>query len=236
MVIKSIAIIPARGGSKRIPGKNILDFKGRPMIAWTIQAALERCIFDKVLVSTDSEEIAEISIKYGASVPFLRVDGADDMASSSQATIASLMQAEAHWNDHFNTVVQLMPNCPLRTSGDVLKAIEAFFEKSSNFQISVFRYGWMNPWWALKIDQNGLPKPVFKEAIESRSQDLEKLYCPTGAIWIANREALIKAGTFYGQDYRVFEMSCLSAIDIDDYDDLAMAECFADIKLGQEAE
>ena len=78
-----IAIIPARGGSKRIPKKNIIDFNGKPMIAWTIKAALESKLFSKVLVSTDSEEIAEISQKYGADVPFLRRSFSDDITPVS---------------------------------------------------------------------------------------------------------------------------------------------------------
>ena len=93
---KNISIIPARGGSKRIPGKNILDFNGRPMIAWTIDAALKSGIFDKVLVSTDSEEIAAVSRNLGASVPFLRQGSADDNSPSSEATLTSLIQAEKY--------------------------------------------------------------------------------------------------------------------------------------------
>ena len=228
--MKAIAIIPARGGSKRIPGKNIIDFRGRPMIAWTIRAALDSGIFDKVLVSTDSTEIAEVSISHGALVPFLRQDNADDMAPSSKATLSSLGQAEKHWDTNFDTVVQLMPNCPLRTNKDISESMSVFSQSPSNFQISVFRYGWMNPWWAMTLDNAGVPESIFKNASESRSQDLDTLYCPTGAIWIANRELLIKSGTFYGPDYRVSELSWLSAIDVDDYDDLKMAEAFFDMR------
>jgi N-acylneuraminate cytidylyltransferase len=223
--MKAIAIIPARGGSKRIPGKNIIDFGGRPMIAWTIQAALDSGIFNKVLVSTDSAEIAEISIHHGALVPFLRKNNADDMTPASQATLSSLVQAEKHWDTNFDTVVQLMPNCPLRTAKDIRESMNIFTERASKFQISVFRYGWMNPWWAMTVDKVGIPERLFESASQNRSQDLEALYCPTGAIWIAKRESLIAADTFYGPGYRVNELSWLSAIDIDDEGDLAMAQC-----------
>lgn len=223
--MKAIAIIPARGGSKRIPGKNIIDFGGRPMIAWTIQAALDSGIFDKVLVSTDSAEIAEISTHHRALVPFLRENNADDITPVSQATLGSLIKAEKHWKTHYDVVVQLMPNCPLRTAKDIRESMEFFIKQAHSFQISVFRYGWMNPWWAMTINKEGVPRRLFETAAHSRSQDLENLYCPTGAIWIANRDPFIQAETFYGPGYRVNELSWLSAIDIDDVDDLKMAEC-----------
>src|SRR5690606_22090036 len=96
---KKIAIIPARGGSKRLPKKNILDFKGKPMIAWTIEAAISSELFDKVIVSTDTEEIKEISIQYGAEVPFLRQNTGDDFSPVSLATIEALNQAEKYFDE-----------------------------------------------------------------------------------------------------------------------------------------
>lgn len=219
-----IAIIPARGGSKRIPHKNIIDFFGLPMIARTIQAAKESGCFDRVLVSTDDPDIAGVSQFYGAEVPFLRVDKGDDTSPVSEATISALVQAEAHWNESYETVVQLMANCPLRGADDVLKAVAAFDGRSASFQISSFKFGWMNPWWAVRLDDSGIPKPLFPEASSRRSQDLESLYCPTGAIWIGNCNALKRAGTFYGEGHVFENMPWTSAVDIDDYEDLAMAK------------
>ena len=94
-----IAIIPARGGSKRMPHKNIIDFFGQPMISRTIRAANESGCFDRVLVSTDDPTIAEISRSCGAEVPFLRMDKADDISPVSEATLSALAQAEAHWHE-----------------------------------------------------------------------------------------------------------------------------------------
>ncbi|NDA72499.1 MAG: hypothetical protein EBX69_03485, partial [Betaproteobacteria bacterium] len=94
-----IAIIPARGGSKRLPRKNIMAFNGKPMITWTIEAALKSEMFSKVLVSTDDDEIRQVSIEAGAEVPFLRQVAFDDHATSSEATLAALYQAEQHWGD-----------------------------------------------------------------------------------------------------------------------------------------
>jgi len=219
-----IAIIPARGGSKRIPKKNILDFFGVPMIARTIHAARESGCFDRVLVSTDDPAIAEASRVHGAEVPFLRLENADDHSPISEATLSALAQAEAYWAESYETVVQLMANCPLRNASDIRKAVAAFDNRSAQFQISSFRFGWMNPWWAAKLDANGTPERVFPQAIFSRSQDLEDLYCPTGAVWIADGAALKRAGTFYGDGYVFENMPWTSAVDIDDFEDLEMAK------------
>lgn len=225
--MQRIGIIPARGGSKRIPRKNIIDFDGKPMIAWTIEAALNSECFDRVLVSTDSDEIAEVSIASGASVPFLRQENADDAAPSSLATISALKQAEAHWQTSFGQVAQLMPNCPLRDAAHIRAAMDNFRMRGIDYQISCFRLGWMNPWWAAKLDGDMSPTRLFPEALSKRSQDLEYLYCPTGAIWIAGRDPLLEAGTFYGSGHRFFSMDWIGAVDIDDMDDYRMALALA---------
>ena len=224
MVGKCIAIIPARGGSKRIPRKNIVDFFGKPMIAWTIEAAQKSGYFERILVSTDDEEIAQVARDHGASVPFLRTECADDHSPVSQATLASLKQAETFWDTSFDTVVQLMPNCPIRTAADIKQAIEAFQGKQATFQISCFKFGWMNPWWALRLNEQGQAEKLFPEAVSARSQDLPELYCPTGAIWLAQTAALKKTGTFYGAGHVFDPMHWISAVDIDDYEDMEMAK------------
>lgn len=228
--MNTIAIIPARGGSKRIPQKNIYPFMGKPMIAWTIEAALKSKIFDKVLVSTDCEEIAKAAISFGAEVPFLRNRYFDDISPVSLATIDALFQAETHWGKSFSKVVQLMPNCPLRNFQDIVKANDYFNEHKLSFQISCFQYGWMNPWWATRLNENLEPNKLFPEADDKRSQELEKLYCPTGAIWIADRNNLVNSGTFYGQKHIYHPMKWWSAVDIDDFDDLNMASAVSAMK------
>lgn len=221
-----IAIIPARSGSKRIPNKNIIEFMGKPMIAWTIEAALKSEIFSDVLVSTDGEDIAGLSRRLGASVPFLRDSkDADDHTPVSIATVNSLIQMEEYKSVHYDIVVQLMPNCPCRTADDIVVSYDNISTSSADFQISVFRFGWMNPWWAVELDKETMmPKPLFPEAMKKRSQDLGELYCPTGAVWIAEAEELKRQKTFYGEGYTVFPLEWRNAVDIDDIDDLRMAE------------
>ena len=222
---KVIAVIPARGGSKRIPNKNIIDFCGKPMIAWTIEASIKSGLFDEVLVSTDSNEIAEIAIRYGAKVPFLREDASDDFSPVALATIGAINQMESFNEEKYDIVVQLMANCPLRSSYSIIKMYEEFLKDSSKSILSSFHYGMFNPWWAHEIDENSEALPVFDDDLRNkRSQDQSKLFCPTGAIWISNVYELKKNKTFYGNNYRFYPISWLEAVDIDDYDDFKLAE------------
>ena len=219
---KIIAIIPARGGSKRIPKKNIIDFCGKPMIAWTIEAAKESGLFDKIIVSTDDEEIAAVSREYGAEVPFLRNSKSDDFSPVSEATITTLKQLQSE-GEIFDTVVQLFAVCPLRNTTDIKGALQFHFEHKRPFTVSCYKYSGMNPWWAMTMNEKNEGDFLNKDAL-GRSQDLPELYCPTGAIWIADVEELIKENTFYGKGHVFWEMSWNRGIDIDDYDDLNLAK------------
>lgn len=233
---KIIAIIPARGGSKRIPFKNIINFNGKPLIAWTIEAAIQTNLFDKIVVSTDSEKIANIAKQYNAEVPFLRDKHCDDHSTISQATIYSLAKIEEVTNEAFDIVVQLMPNCPLRNSDDIQRSLQNFVTKQANFQISCFKFGWMNPWWGFKLSQNGKANYIFPEALKKRSQDLEKLYCPTGAIWIAKTKNLIQNNSFYSDKTIFFPLNWQNSLDIDNYGDLEMANvAFKTFKFKQQS-
>ncbi len=230
MVKKRIAIILARGGSKRLPQKNILEFGGKPLIAWSIEAAINSGQFDKVLVSTDDKKIKEISLSYNAEVPFLRLEASDDFSTSSMATYVALTQAEKYWKERYQTVAQLMANCPLRTADDIKRSILAFDNNNIPSQLSCFSFGWMNPWWAFKLDESGSPKPIFSEPNQKRSQDLPKLYCPSGALWIAKRDAFLNHKNFYMPGHRFHKLDWISAIDIDDENDFLMAKACLELK------
>ncbi len=224
---KNIAIITARGGSKRIPKKNILDFFGKPMIAWTIEAAQRSKIFDRIFVSTDDTEIAEISQSFGVEVPFLRDKYADAYTNGSTVTIYALEQIEKQLKEEYENVFLLLPNCPLRKSKHINMAYDNFLVKDAIFQISCFKFGWMNPWWSCRLKNNSKPDFLFPENLgktQKRSQDLEDLYCPTGAVWIAKTNALKKTGTFYSDPLVFSSMDWKPAVDIDTYEDLEMAK------------
>lgn len=229
----NLAVILARGGSKRIPRKNIIDFMSKPMLAWTIEAALKSGRFAHVVVSTDDEEIAQIAREYGAEVPFVRTENADDHATSSEAVLTCLHQAEVHYGQVFDTVCQLMANCPLRDGQDIGNAYDQFQSQQALFQISCFAFGWMNPWWAIRSQPDNRFEFLFPEAAKQRSQDQEPLYCPTGAVWIANSEAFKQQKTFYGEPVHWFELDWKSAVDIDEWKDLDFAKAAFLVKNNQ---
>ncbi len=225
---KVVAIIPARGGSKRVPKKNIIDFNGKPMIAWTIEAAIKSNLFDRVIVSTDSEEIAEVSKKWGAEVPFLRDKYADDQSPVSEGTLATIRQLEKV-GDYYDIVVQLLAVCPLRDQKDIIQAFDFFTLKKAPFVISCYKYVWMNPWWAVTLDKTNKPEWVFKD-IMKRSQDLPELFSPTGAIWIADIKNLKSENSFYGRGHIFWKMDWKNAIDIDNYEDIELAKALLKIR------
>jgi CMP-N-acetylneuraminic acid synthetase len=219
---RRLAVIPARGGSKRLPGKNLLPVAGRPMIEWTIAAALESAAFARIVVSTDDEAIADVARGAGADVPFIRTQHADDEAPVSLATIDAVERLQQD-GDTFDSVTQLMANCPARRADHIRDAVTHFESGAADFQLSCFAFGWMNPWWAFKLRGDGTADPLFPKALKTRSQDLDQLYCPTGAIWIARTTALLTARTFYGPGATFRPLPWHAALDIDDAEDLAMA-------------
>lgn len=225
-----VAIIPARAGSKRIPNKNIVQLQGRPLLAWTVEAALNSCVFDAVIVSTDGREIADAAIAAGAEVPFLRTKAADEMAPSSEATIHTLRQL-AQVGRHFSTVVQLLPTCPLRTGEDIGSALDFLSARNAHFVISCVRFGWTNPWWAAALEDDGQPRWIHPEGRTKRSQDLPPLYAPSGAIWLARRESLLRSGTFYGPGHLFWELPWSHAVDIDTTEDLELASALLEARL-----
>lgn len=220
----NIAVIPARGGSKRVPKKNIRPFGGKPMIAYTIEAALRSGLFHRVIVSTDSAEIGEVARQSGAETPFIREAGlADDVTPVSAVTVDVLERLDSSGELYLN-VCQLMPNCPLRTAQDVIDSYRQFEESRADSQLSVIRYGWQNPWWAMRRDAHFGLEPLFKEALAARSQDLPELFCPTGAIWWARASVLRRERTFHTSHRTGWEISWQHGVDIDTEEDWAFAE------------
>ena len=221
--VRCLAVIPARGGSKRIPGKNLVSLAGKPLLAYTVEAALESGLFARVVVSTDSLEIAEVARQLGADVPFIR-DAAlsDDIVPVSAATVDALERLDSN-GDSVAAVCQLMPNCPLRTAADVVASAEQFESSGAAAQISVIRFGWQNPWWAMRRADDYTLEPLFPDAAIARSQDLPDLFCPTGAVWWAKSGDLRREGTFHLAGRTGWEIPWQRGVDIDTEDDLEMA-------------
>ena len=208
------AVIPARGGSKRIPRKNILRFGGKPLLVWTIEAAIYSNLFDKIVVSTDDWEIAGIAEEAGADVPFTRDAGlSDDYVPTSLVTIDAVSKVGG------DTICQLMPTCPFRTNLEIIGAYNQFKRGSAPSQISVTDFGWQNPQWAVDLNAN----PVFQNEF-GRSQDLPELFFPTGAVWFADATPLILNKSFYMRGMSSWFIPWERAIDIDTPDDLKLAK------------
>jgi CMP-N-acetylneuraminic acid synthetase len=222
---QTIAIIPARGGSKRLPGKNIRPLAGKHLIAYTIEAALESALFHRVVVSTDSENIAAVSQTNGAEVPFLRSSEiSDDVTPISAATADALDRLDPD-GTQYQFVAQLMANCPLRTAKDLVSSYKQFSETAADTQISVVRYGWLNPWWAMKRDASNFAlDPLFPNEMRARSQDLPELFCPTGAIWWGKTRVIREQRTFHIPGRTGWEIEWQHGIDIDTPEDMAFAE------------
>lgn len=219
-----LAVIPARGGSRRLPGKNIRDLCGKPIIAYTIEAALESGIFSRVIVSTDSQEIATLARHLGAEVPFLRdASLADDYTPVSLVTLDALEKLNPHGTILLN-VAQLMANCPLRTAADVRDSYRQFVETGADSQISVTCYGWLNPWWAVMRSDGYQLTPIFPEQMSKRGQDLPEAFCPSGAIWWVKADVLRREKTFHIAGRTGWEIPWQRAVDIDTEDDWQLAE------------
>jgi CMP-N-acetylneuraminic acid synthetase len=219
-----LAVVPARAGSKRIPNKNVMKFGDKPLIAFTIEAAVGSALFGQVVVTTDSPEIADIARRYGAETPFLRDPIlSDDFVPVSAATVDVLERLDSA-DDSFVEVCQLMPTCPLRTSADIVDSYAQFRKTDADSQLSVVRYGWQNPWWAMRRDDGFVVVPLFEQALSARSQDLSALFCPTGAVWWAKAGALRREGTFHMPGRTGWEIPWTRGVDIDSEDDWLLAE------------
>jgi N-acylneuraminate cytidylyltransferase len=197
---------------------------GKPAIAYTIEAALESSLFHRVIVSTDAEDIARIARGCGAETPFIREPGlSDDFTPVSLVTVDALNHVDPD-GTLYHSVAQLMANCPLRTCEDIRESYAQFVRTGADSQISVTRFGWLNPWWAFRRNPDCVLESIFPDQSASRSQDLPDLFCPTGAIWWANADALRHAKTFHIPGRTGWEINWQHAIDIDTEEDWEMGE------------
>ena len=179
---KAIAINTARGGSKRIPKKNIREFCGKPIIAYSIEAAINSGIFDEVMVSTDSEEIAEIARKYGAKVPFMRsAETASDYATTSDV-LAEVIEEYRKCRREFDYMACLYPTAPFVTPAKLKAAMEMLIEQDGLMAMPVVQFSYP-PQRGYIIENNKLNMKHMENA-EKRSQDLEKIYHDAGQFYL----------------------------------------------------
>ncbi|MFH0473987.1 pseudaminic acid cytidylyltransferase [Kluyvera ascorbata] len=188
----NVAIIPARGGSKRIPRKNIKEFCGKPMIAWSIEAACKSGVFDRIIVSTDDEEIANISVNYGAEVPFIRPENLADDFSGTNAVIKHAIEELESQGNKIDLVCCIYATAPFIQVEDILQGYKNLIENEDvyfSFPVCEFPYPVQR---ALKLTHSGRIEMFQPEHFSSRSQDLENAYHDTGQFYWGRRDAYLK--------------------------------------------
>ncbi len=221
---KILALIPARGGSKGIKNKNIIDLYGKPLIAYSIECGLQSKYIDAVVVTTDSEKIAEVSRQYGARVPFLRpAEYAQDTSTTLVAVLHAVRALKAI-GENYDIHVLLQPTQPLRTSQDVDGAIESYFDHGEEDLISVSPVS-EHPVFMRTIGEDGKLRPIFDRAITIRRQDMPPYYRIDGCIYINNMERLDE-NTNFAANAIPFVMEKEHAIDIDELADLQIAKLY----------
>jgi CMP-N-acetylneuraminic acid synthetase len=222
MLSNHIAVIPARGGSTRIKNKNVVDFCGKPLVAWTIEAAIRSSIFDEIIVTTDCELVREVSRAYPRVKIVGRIKYADNYSPSSLATLDALNQIENQERVVFNYVTQLLPTCPLRDEKVIKKFIGEFEISPQISSISCVEIPFFNINWAFHKDEKGEPKYLREDYFLKRSQDIDKAYVTSGAIWTASVSELKKSRSFYSERHAMRVVNWLAGADIDNELDLKL--------------
>ncbi|BAI79872.1 acylneuraminate cytidylyltransferase [Deferribacter desulfuricans SSM1] len=216
-----LAIIPARGGSKRLPNKNILPLAGKPLISWTIEASLGSKFLDKIIVTSDSDKILDIAKEYEV----LTIKRPTELATDTASTIEVVEHVLSNIDKKFDFIVLLQPTSPLRTAKHIDEAIEFLFEKNADAVISVCEVD-HSPLWCNTLPEGLDMSNFLSDDIKGkRSQDLPKFYRINGAIYICKTEKFLEEDTFFIKDnIYAYIMDKMSSIDIDDEFDLKLAE------------
>lgn len=221
-----LGLIPARGGSKGLPRKNIKPLLGKPLIAWTIEQALTSKYIDMVVVSTDDKEIAEISKKYGAAVPFIRPkELAEDNAKGIDVVLHAIdWLKENDKRKQYDLVMLLQPTSPLRTTEGIDKAIEFLFLKEAKAIVSVCEVD-HHPLWANTLPEDGCMKDFIRREVTNKNrQELPVFYRLNGTIYLAYCDYIKQCKSFMGKETFAYIMPTERSIDIDSKTDLKLAE------------
>lgn len=216
---KVIAIIPARKGSKGIPSKNSKLIAGKPLIAWTIEAALDSKFIDEILVSTDCLKVKKVAEGYGLKVPRFR----PDYLSEDETPSSSVILFELEDKGQYDIICMLQPTSPLRTSMDIDASFEIYNRSDANVLVSVVEDK-HSPYWSFQLQGEHLKSVFPLSQINKRRQDLPKTYSLNGAIYIADIELYKKEKSFLTAGTIPYIMPFDKSIDIDDFRDFEIAE------------
>jgi len=216
-----LAIILARGGSKRLPRKNLLDLNGKPLIAYSIEAGIQSKYINKVIVSSDDEEILSVSKKFGADT----IKRPSELASDTATSFDAIRHAIENIDNKYNYIILLQPTSPLRSAVEIDEAIELLETKEANAIVSVCEME-HSPLWSNILPQDGSMQGFLRdEVLTKRSQDLEKYYRINGAIYICKINKLLDEESFFlKENIFAYVMDRESSIDIDEEIDFKITE------------
>ena len=222
-----LALIPARGGSKGIPGKNIKKLNGKPLIAWTIEVAKTISEIDRIVVSTDDNKIAKIAKQCGADVPFLRPF---DLAQDNTPGIATVLHAIENIPEYYDEVLLLQPTSPLRISDDILGVINTARKNNAVSVVSISEVE-KHPSWMFQMSDRSALVPLFEGSLELPRQQLAPYYSLNGAIFLANCRWLKVQKKFITSDTLGYVMPKERSVDLDTFFDWELAECLVKRRL-----
>jgi CMP-N,N'-diacetyllegionaminic acid synthase len=220
----NLAIIPARSGSKGLKDKNIKLLSGKPLLAYTIEAARESGLFDEIMVSTDSQEYADIAKQWGANVPFLRSDELSNDTASSWDVVKEVIEGYKDLGAEFDTVALLQPTSPLRTSNDIIEGYNVIEVKEANFVVGVCEMD-HSPLWANTLPEDlSMENFIRPEVVKMPRQSIPTYYRINGALYIVKVDYLMRTPDIYGERSIASVMRKENSIDIDDQMDFTIAE------------
>ncbi|MCX6210772.1 MAG: pseudaminic acid cytidylyltransferase [Bacteroidetes bacterium] len=219
----NIAIITARGGSKRIPKKNIKDFLGNPIISYSISVAIESKLFNEVIVSTDNEEIATVAKQFGATVPFIRsAKNADDFATTADVLLEVINDLE-NSGRHYSNACCIYPTSPLLQSDSLQTGFNLLIKENYNSVFPIVKFGYPIQ-RCLQVDDANKVSMKWEENLNKRSQDLQPLYHDAGMFYWINIEALKKEQKLFTSNSGAIILDETEVQDIDNLTDWKMAE------------
>ncbi len=224
-MMKVLTVIPAKIGSTRLPEKNIRKLAGKPLINYTIETAIESDVCGEIMVSTDSEKVAEIARRAGANVPFMRPCHLGRDPYGVVDVCLHVLEEYEKRNNFFDTLVILLPTSPFRSAKDIKNSLRMFTETGAEFLMSVSEFE-HNPFAALVEDQfnPNIMRPSFPAFVGKKRHELPDTYRANGAICIVSVSAFKKARTYYGEPLFAYKMPWHRSVDIDTENDFLFAE------------
>lgn len=222
--MKNLAIIPARSGSKGLKDKNIKLLNGKPLLAYSIEAAKDSGIFDEVMVSTDSEKYAEIARSWGADVPFLRTEILSNDSASSWDVVKEVIENYRLLGMKFDTVCLLQPTSPLRTCSDIIEGYNIMKDKSANLVVAVCEMDHSPLWANLLPEDHSMSDFMKPEVVGMPRQNIPTFYRINGALYIIKTDFLLSSKDIYSNRSYALVMDKIKSVDIDDEFDFVIAE------------